>query len=68
MKLGDLVKYDTTRYDDYQNEPGLVIKLYYEKHTDGLGLVTDREMADVLFPYGVVDDDTYEFEVINEDR
>ena len=67
MKLGDLVKYDTTRYDDYQNEPGLVIKLYYEEQI-ALGLVTDREMADVLFPYGVVGDDTYEFEVISEAR
>jgi len=57
MKLGDLVKYDSTRYDDYLNYPGLVIKIYHEEV---------REMVDVLLPYGVVSDDTYEFEVICE--
>ena len=67
MKLGDLVRYDTTRYDDYHNHPGLVIKFYYEDPVNCPG-GPDREMADVLFSYGVVADDSYEFEVISETR
>tara|TARA_Y100000310_G_scaffold298109_1_gene331714 strand:- start:22 stop:222 length:201 start_codon:yes stop_codon:yes gene_type:complete len=66
MKLGDMVKYDSARYDGYANYPGLVIKRYTQNpYRPGL---SDREMVDVLFPYGVVSDDTYEFEVINETR
>ena len=66
MKLGDLVRYDSTRYDEYKNYPGVVIKLYSKlPYTQGC---PDREMADVLFPYGVVGDDIYEFEVVNETR
>ncbi len=66
MKLGDLVKYDSTRYEGYANYPGVVIKRYTQiPYTPGL---SDREMVDVLFPYGVVSDDSYEFEVVNEAR
>ena len=66
MKLGDLVRYDSERYSDYMNHPGLVIKLYSMiPYTPGC---PDRVMADVLFSYGIVADDSYEFEVINEDR
>ena len=66
MKLGDLVRWGQDRYDDYHNEPGLVIKLYNKiPSTPGQGC-PDRAMADILFPYGVVGDDTYEFEVVNE--
>ena len=64
MKLGDLVRYDSTRYDDYLNYPGVVIKIYHETVHE----FCEREMVDVLLPYGVVSDDTYEFEVINETR
>jgi len=64
VKLGDLVRYDQARYDDYLNVPGMVIKRYTKiPYTPGL---PDREMVDVLFHYGVVGDDTYEFEVVNE--
>ena len=65
MKVGDLVRYDSTRCDGLM--PGLVIKLYYEDPVNCPG-GPDREMADVLFPYGVVGDDTYEFEVARESR
>ena len=74
MKIGDLVRYDTTRYDPLHPnaaELGVVIKVY---HAVG-GRVVDsgahnwsRQMVDVSFPYGVVADDSYEFEVINENR
>ena len=64
MKIGDLVRYDSTRYDDYLNYPGVVIKIYHETVHE----LAEREMVDVLLPYGVVSDDTYEFEVINETR
>ena len=64
MKLGDLVRYDSTRYDDYMNQPGVVIRFWSQPpYTQGC---PDREMADVLFYYGVVADDTCEFEVICE--
>ena len=66
MKLGDLVRWDSTRYDDYHNEPGLVIKLYYEDPVNCPGAIAGKEMADVLFPYGVVADDRYEFEVLSD--
>ena len=66
MKVGDLVRYDSTRYNDYMNYPGVAIKLYTKiPHTQGH---PDREMVDVLFSYGVVGDDIFEFEVVNEDR
>ena len=68
MKLGDLVRYDSTRYDDYLNYPGVVIKIYHETVHDHSGHTDVREMVDVLLPYGGVSDDTYEFEVINETR
>jgi len=64
VKLGDLVKYDSSRYDDYLNYPGVVIKIYHDVVLENVV----REMVDVLLPYGVVSDDTYEFEVINETR
>ena len=66
MKAGDLVRYDTVRYTDYMNQPGVVIRLYSKiPYTQGC---PDREMVDVLFSYGVVGDDISEFEVVNEDR
>lgn len=66
MKVGDLVRYDPTRYDDYHNHPGVVIKFYTKiPYTPGC---PDRKMVDILFPYGVVSDDAYEFEVISEAR
>ena len=64
MKPGDLVRYDSTRYDDYLNYPGVVIKIYYETVHE----YAVREMVDVLLPYGMVSDDTYEFEMISEAR
>ena len=64
MKLGDLVRYDSTRYDDYMNQPGVAIKFYAKAaYTQGH---PDHQMVDVLFSYGVVGDDIYEFEVVNE--
>ena len=66
VKAGDLVRYDTVRYTDYMNQPGVVIRLWSKPpYTQGC---PDREMVDVLFYYGVVADDTYEFEVIDETR
>ncbi len=63
MKIGDLVRYDTARYENAA-ELGVVIKVY---HTVIPG-VHNREMVDISFPYGVVADDSYEFEVLNEYR
>ena len=70
MKIGDLVRYDTSRYENAA-EVGVVIKVY---HTVG-GRVVDsgahnwlRRMVDISFPYGVVADDSYEFEVMSENR
>ena len=75
MKIGDLVRYDTTRYDPLHPnaaELGVVIKVYHAvggRVVDSLaGLNWSRQMVDVSFPYGVVADDSYEFEVISEDR
>jgi len=68
MKLGDLVRYNSTRFRVIHNHPGVVIKLYYEDPVNCPGAIAGKEMADVLFSYGVVSDDTYEFEVANEDR
>ena len=67
MNLGDLVRYDSERYSDYMNHPGIVIKLYSMIPSCHAGC-PDRAMADVLFSYGIVADDSYEFEVINEGR
>ena len=64
MKIGDLVRYDTTRYENAA-ELGVVIKVYY---TAGRLVARWREMVDISFPYGVVADDSYEFEVISENR
>ena len=69
MKLGDLVRYDSTRYDvvhAHALQPGLAIKFYTKaSHTQGH---PDHQMVDVLFSYGVVGDDVYEFEIVNEAR
>ena len=69
MKIGDLVRYDPVRYDNYSGgNQGMVIKLYTRASRGERQVILRREMADVLFSYGVVSDDTYEFEVANEDR
>jgi len=66
MRVGDMVRYDSGEEADDWSHPGIVIKLYsMMPFTPGC---PDRAMADVLFSYGVVADDTYEFEVINEGR
>jgi hypothetical protein len=66
VKAGDLVRYDQARYDDCMDRPGLVIKLYTRVSRGERQVILRRELADVLFSYGLVSDEVSKFEVIND--